>query len=165
MLISLSCDGGARHACDHPSSNGQGRDIFQLLRASRVVSSISDELVLELDSAGACLATQAAWHWSASRHSELCGSQMKPGSAPRPAAAPATAANSSANSAQRRQFYKTQFWPGSLVGGHPACWMADGLNPPWATQAVRRLRWLQEVRCWLLSLEPSALPHALSTPF
>ena len=39
----------------------------------------------------------------------------------------------------------TQIRPGSLVGGHPACWVAEAQFLP-GPQAVRRLRRLQEVR-------------------
>ena len=39
----------------------------------------------------------------------------------------------------------TQIRPGSLVGGHPACWVAEAQFLP-GSQAVRRLRRLQEVR-------------------
>ena len=49
----------------------------------------------------------------------------------------------------------THIRPGSLVRGHPACWVVDGLIPPQATQAVRHLQRHQKVHCWLLGLKPS----------
>ena len=48
-------------------------------------------------------------------------------------------------------------WPGSLVRGHPAGWrMVRNLPGPPKLFGVFNLPRHQEVRCWLLSLEPSA---------
>ena len=43
----------------------------------------------------------------------------------------------------------------SLVGGHPACWVGRRFVSSLGHQAVRRLRRLQEVSCWLRTHEPS----------